>query len=166
MWLWFGMRFCPICTQIFSQEFNRCPQCAVNLAEEPDDVGDASLPDGLEVAWSLSHVAAEVNRLCALLAEKRISVSVTERDIAFPWSRWKEMTGSLSFPNDVRNVRLLVDAERVEEAQRIIEEASAELPFDEESPDEIDDELEDADWRYDDPAQEIGDMGGPPLAGR
>ena len=160
------MRFCPICTQIFSQEFNRCPQCAVMLVEEADDPQDSSVPDGLEVAWSLSHVPAEVNRLCALMAEQGISVSVAERDLVLPWARWEEMSASLSFPNDARNVQLLVEAERVEEAQRIIEGAAADLIFDEDSPDETDDELEDADWRYDEPAQEIGDMGGPPLADR
>ena len=160
------MRFCPICTQTFSREFNRCPQCAVNLAEEPEEVRDASLPDGLEMAWSLSHVAAEVNRLCGLLAEHGIAASVSERDIVFPWPRWKEMSASLSFPNDVRNVRLLVDAEQVDEAQRIIGESSAELLLDEDSSDEADDELDVADWRYDGPDREIGDMGGPPLADR
>jgi len=160
------MRFCPICTQTFSREFNRCPQCAVNLAEEPEDFGDASLPEGLEVAWSLSHVATEVNRLCALLAGRGVTVSVVEQDVVFPWDRWKEMSEKLSFPNDVRNVQLLVDAGRVEEAQRIIEEASAELLFDDELMEVEEDELDEADRRYEGPVQDIGDMGGPPLADR
>lgn len=135
-------------------------------SHEPDDPG-ATAPEGFEVAWSLSHVAAEVNRLTALLAERGIDASVAENDVAFPWDRWKEMSEKLSFPNDVRNVRLLVDAGQVEEAQRIIEEASAELTFDEEELTELEeDELDEADRRYDGPAQEIGDMGGPPLADR
>lgn len=164
------MPFCPICTQSFSRGYGRCPQCAVNLVDEPDEVGDSSLPEGLEVAWLLSHVAAEVNRLCTLLAEQGIDVSVAERDLVFSWARWREMSASLSFPNDIRNVRLMVAGERVEEAQRIIEGATDELSLDGDSPDEtddrLDDDLEDAPWRYDGPAQEIGDMGGPPLADR
>lgn len=144
------------------------------LGDEGDDPGyselvdpaKSPLPDGLEVAWSLSHVAAEVNRLTALLAERGIDASVAENDVAFPWDRWKEMSEKLSFPNDVRNVQLLVDAGQVEEAQRIIEEASAELIFDDEELAEMEDELDEADWRSYDPSREIGDMGGPPLADR
>jgi hypothetical protein len=134
---------------------------------ESDDDRESALPEGLEVAWSLSHVANEVNRLCALLEEQGLTVSVAEMDVVFPWARWREMSAALSFPNDTRNVRLLVAAERVEEAQRIIEEATGDLPFDEDSDEaeyETDDELDHADWPNDEP--EIGDMGGPPLADR
>jgi hypothetical protein len=134
---------------------------------ESDDPGESALPEGLEVAWSLSHVADEVNRLCALLEEQGLTVSVAEMDLVWPWARWREMSAALSFPNDLRNVRLLVAAERVEEARRIIEEATGDLPFDEDSDEteyETDDELDHADWPPNEP--EIGDMGGPPLADR
>lgn len=134
------------------------------LVEEQDDAEDSFVPDGFEVAWSLSHVAEEVNRLCALLAGQGIAAS--ESRAVFPWHRWKEMSESLSFPNDVRNVRLLVDAERVEEAQRIIEDTVPELVFDGEDPPELDEgELDGAGRRYEGRIGEIGDMGGPPLAG-
>jgi hypothetical protein len=134
---------------------------------ESHDDRESALPEGLEVVWSLSHVADEINRLCALLEEQGLTVSVAEMDVVFPWARWREMSAALSFPNDTRNVRLLVAAERVEEAQRIIEEATGDLPFDEDSDEaeyETDDELDHADWPNDEP--EIGDMGGPPLADR
>jgi hypothetical protein len=160
------MRFCPVCTQSFSRDFNRCPRCAVMLVEETGNLQDSSVPDGLEVAWSLSHVADEVNRLCGLLEEHGIAASVSERDTVFPWPRWREMSASLSFPNDVRNVRLLVDAEEVEEAQRVIEEASTEFPLDEELAAAAGEELDEADRSYYDPGREIGDTGGPPLAER
>jgi hypothetical protein len=158
------MRFCPVCTQSYSQEFNRCPQCAVMLVEAADEVEPSSFPDGLEVVWSLSHVAAEVNRVCTLVSEQGISVSITESDLILPWPRWKEMSEAMSFPNDVRNVRLLVATEDVDQAQRIIEEATGELPLDDEELEEPIEEDE-AEWRYE-PDQEIGDMGGPPLADR
>jgi hypothetical protein len=135
------------------------------LVEEMGNLQDSSVPDGLEVAWSLSHVPDEVNRLCGLLEEHGIAASVSERDIVFPWPRWREMSASLSFPNDVRNVRLLVDAEEVEEAQRVIEEASTEFLLDEELAAEGE-ELDEADRSYYDPGREIGDTGGPPLAER
>jgi hypothetical protein len=70
----------------------------------------------------------------------------------------------MSFPNDVRNVRLLVATEDVDQARRIIEEATGELPLDDEELEEPIEEDE-AEWRYE-PDQEIGDMGGPPLADR
>jgi hypothetical protein len=159
------MRFCPICTQTFSRDYGRCPQCAVLLVEETGNLQDSSVPDGLEVAWSLSHVADEVNRLCGLLEEHGIAASVSEKDTVFPWPRWREMSASLSFPNDVRNVRLLVDAELIEEAQRVIEEASTELLLDEELAADGE-ELDEADRSYYDPGREIGDTGGPPLAER
>jgi hypothetical protein len=117
------------------------------------------------VAWSLSHVAAEVNRLTALLAERGIAASVAEKDDVFPWDRWKEMSEKLSFPNDVHNVQLLVEAEEVEEAQRVIEEASTEFLLDEELAADGED-LDEADRSYYDPGREIGDTGGPPLAER
>ena len=159
------MRFCPICTQTFSRDYGRCPRCAVLLVEEAEDLQNSTVPDGLEVAWSLSHVAAEINRLCGLLEGHGIAASVSERDTVFPWDRWKEMSEKLSFPNDIRNVQLLVNAEGVEEAQRVIEEASTEFLLDEELAADGE-ELDEADRSYYDPGREIGDTGGPPLAER
>ena len=53
-----------------------------------------------------------------------------------------------------------MDAELVEEAERVIEEASIEFPLDEELA------ADEADRSYYDPGREIGDTGGPPLAER